>query len=171
MKQITGPSDIKTSAYYTLWQHIGSSWLVERSYPGAFFKDPEVWSDIKKSQKTNRPYAVFLKGYDPNKEENESEEMGSILKKMEEAEGSDSWDEARRMIENPEELYLMLSKTAERIIGPAVAKAQDRLKGYSKVGIPNRIAPDLLNNFLFPAVQKYADEISRAAKTMSKKFQ
>jgi|GEM_PF-4367383 len=58
---------------YSLWQRINGSWLIERSFSHAFFHDPAVWTDIRKSQEgchanssNGRPYAVFHSSFDPN---------------------------------------------------------------------------------------------------------
>jgi len=56
----------QNGARFTIWQQINGSWLIERSFDHAFFRDPAVWEDIRKSQDSSRPYAVFQSNTDPN---------------------------------------------------------------------------------------------------------
>lgn len=56
----------QNGARYAIWQRINGSWLIERSFDHAFFRDPAVWDDIRKSQDSSRPYAVFPSNVDPN---------------------------------------------------------------------------------------------------------
>jgi hypothetical protein len=55
---------LKSQGHYTIWQRVGSYWVIERSYAGHYIRT--MWDEIKKSWSTTRPYGVFEKGLDPN---------------------------------------------------------------------------------------------------------
>ena len=50
----------------TLWERVQQYWVVVRSYGRGFWCDASVWRDITASQTSERPYAVYAPGYDPN---------------------------------------------------------------------------------------------------------
>ena len=85
-------------------------------------------------------------------------------------EGADPSDEARRMIDDPDKLYQTLAAMAKRAMDPAFDQAQSQARGLSKAGGGNTLAPDLFNHFLVPALRKYAEDVTRAADAMAKKF-
>lgn len=51
--------------YYMLWQRVGSSYVMERSFLGHYIKST-YWDDIKQSWSTSRPWVVLPMGVDPN---------------------------------------------------------------------------------------------------------
>lgn len=103
--------------------------------------------------------------------------MHETLRQLEEAsvrpqgaKAEDDWDLARKMIEDSEKLRDMLDAKFDRVLQPALGRAQQELKGYKKIGLPSRFASDLLVLHVVPALRKYADEVQRVASEVETRF-